>query len=113
MVEATAVEPTTPAMAAPAMAPMATAETEAEGDRRPIIVGIIGIGRIVIDRRRRRGRIAIGISRRRSIISSLAAVLMHAGIIGIGIGGFDIARRMAGIVGPDGGAGDQAGARAG
>src|SRR4051812_43629347 len=115
---AAAAEPAAmPAMstAPAAMAPATAAKTEAEGDARPVIGGIIGI-RIVIGRRRRR---AIGISRRRRriiaspIIGSLTVVLMHAAIIGVGISGLDIARRMAGIVGADGGAGEQPGARAG
>ena len=37
---------------------------------------------------------------------------VHAGIIGVGIGALDIAGRVAGIVGADGGAGDQTRARA-
>src|SRR5689334_16509666 len=87
-VTATAVEPTTmPAMstAPAAMAPATAAKSEAEGDARPVIRGIIRIGG-VIDRRRRR---AIGVSRRRRrviigpVISGLSAILMHAVVIGL------------------------------
>src|SRR5476649_692435 len=92
--------------------PAATAaEAEAEPERQArAVIGIVAIRRGIIIIRRRR---AIAVTWRRPVIGGLAStIFMHAGIIGIGIVGLDIARRMAGIVGADGGAGDQARASA-
>src|SRR5439155_19175313 len=97
MEAATAVEPmTAPAATAPTMA-----ATEAEAERQArTVIGIIGIAvsRIIISRR---GRRAVAVSRRWRgvIIGRLATVFMHAAIIGVGIIGFHIPRRMARIVG--------------
>src|SRR4051812_39593696 len=110
-----AVEPTAaPTTTAPTMS---AAKAEAERNAGTIIrigirIGIIGRGRIVISRRRRR---AIGISRPRRTIGIIARLLifMHAAIISVGIISLDTARRVAGIVGADGGSRNQAGAGAG
>src|SRR5471032_1636076 len=100
------------AMESATTTPAATAaEAEPERQARAVIgIGIIGIGRRIIITW---GRGAIAVTWRRPVIGGLAStIFMHAGIIGIGIVGLDIARRMAGIVGADGGAGDQASASA-
>src|SRR5471032_1884956 len=100
------------AMESATTTPAATAaEAEPERQARAVIgIGIVAIRRGIIISRRRR---AIAVTWRRPVIGGLAStIFMHAGIIGAGIVGLDIARRMTGIVGADGGAGDQARARA-
>src|SRR5947209_4845311 len=95
-----------------------TSAAEAETERQTgAVIGIIAVRRRIIINRRRRRTIAVTIARRRGvisrIISSLAAVFMHAAIISVGIIGLHITRRMARIVGTDGGAGNQACTRTG
>jgi hypothetical protein len=101
--------------AAPAAA---AAEAKAERDAGTIGIGIavaivgIGIRRAIIDRGRRgiigiviAAAIAAPVIGRRG---AAAIILVHAGIIGVGIIRRDIARRAAGIVRADGGTGQKA-----
>ena len=98
----------TPAAAVetPVTTPAAATKAEAERQARAVIGGVIGIaivsvGPCIIDRRRRVIAVVITIITR-TVIGGLAAILMHAVIIGAPIIGLDVARRVAGIVGADG-----------
>src|SRR5689334_1112293 len=103
-----------PMSATPAAPAVTAAKAEAKGKAWAIVIGIgVSIGRIgIVIRPRRRRPIGIAGRRRVIVVIGRALVLMHAGIIGVAISGLDAVGGMTRIVGTDGGARQQAGARA-